>query len=104
MQFDLGPQGLGILVVGSLIFGGIAQLVLGRGAAAGVCALWAGAWIGRRRRLGVRRVAAGRPRRRRPGRPRRLVRHAAPPPARPDGLLTAARAASGIQYEMRSRG
>lgn len=29
MQFDLGLEALGLLVVGSLIFGGIAQLVAG---------------------------------------------------------------------------
>ena len=31
MQLDLGLQGLGILVVVSLIFGGVAQVVLGKG-------------------------------------------------------------------------
>ena len=45
MQFDLGPQGLGILVVGSLIFGGIAQIVLGRGSTPWVWLIGAVAWF-----------------------------------------------------------
>jgi hypothetical protein len=45
MQFDLGLQGLGVLIVTSLAFGGIAQVVLGRGSTHWLWLIGAAAWF-----------------------------------------------------------
>ena len=45
MQFDLGLQGLGILVAVSLVFGVVAQVVLGRGTTRWMWLIGAVAWF-----------------------------------------------------------
>ena len=45
MQFDLGVQGLGILIAVSLVFGVLAQVVLGRGTTRWMWLIGAVAWF-----------------------------------------------------------
>jgi hypothetical protein len=45
VNFDLGPQGLGILIVISLTFGVIAQVVLGKGATRWLWLVGAAGWF-----------------------------------------------------------
>lgn len=45
MEIDLGIQGFGILLISSLVFGGVAQLLFGRGATHWMWLIGAVAWF-----------------------------------------------------------